>query len=56
MLLPFFPALKTIKSPVKNRFVPERTNHGRNRWKYTYCPVAGGNAAVVITPLHSFCS
>ena len=52
------PLLTTQKQliPMKNRFAPELTGHGKNRWKYIYCPVAGSNAAVIITGMHLLCS
>ena len=52
------PLLKTLKQLIlmKNRFAPELTRHGKNRWKYIYCPVAGSNAAVIIAGVHPFCS
>ena len=55
MLSPLFTALKQL-IPMKNRFAPELTGHGKNRWKYIYCPVAGSNAAVIITGMHPLCS
>ena len=56
MLIPFFPATKTIDTPMKNRFAPELLDHGKNRWKYIYCPATGSDAAIVTTRMHSLCS
>jgi hypothetical protein len=56
MLIPLLPALKTQAPPMKNRFAPELFDHGKNRWKYIYCPATGGNAAVITTRVHSLCS
>ncbi len=56
MLIPFFPALKTPAPPMKNRFGPEPFDHGKNRWKYIYCPAAGSNAVIVTTRVYSLCS
>lgn len=54
MLKPFFPASKTIEQPpMKNRFAPEQTEHGKNRCEYIYCPIAGSNAAIVIARRNS---
>lgn len=53
MLKPFFPASKTIQAPMKNRFDPELTEHGKNRCEYNYCAITGSNAAVVITRRYS---
>jgi hypothetical protein len=55
MLAPLFTTQKQL-IPMKNRFAPELTRYGKNRWKYIYCPVAGNNAAVIITGVHPFCS
>ena len=56
MLIPLFSALKTIEPPMKNRFAPELFDHGKNRWKYIYCPGGGGNAAGVTTRMPALCS
>lgn len=57
MLTPLFPLfpLKQL-TPMENRFAPELTGHGKNRWKYIYCSVTGSNAAVIIAGVYSFCS
>ena len=55
MLIPL-PALKTQGSPMKNRFGPELFDHGKNRWKYIYCPGTGSNAIVNTTRMHTLCS
>jgi len=55
MLIPFFPATKTFETPMKNRFGPELFDHGKNRWKYIYCPAAGSNVAIITTRMHSLC-
>lgn len=55
MLIPL-PALKTQGSPMKNRFGPELFDHGKNRWKYIYCPATGGNATIITTRVYSLCS
>lgn len=41
---------------MKNRFGPELLDHGRNRWKYIYYPVAGSNGIVVTACVHTLCS
>ena len=55
MLIPL-QALKTQAPPMKNRFGPELFDHGKNRWKYIYCPAAGSNAAMFTTRMHSICT
>ena len=56
MLIPFFPASKTNATPMKNRFGPELFDHGKNRWKFIYCPAAGRNAVIVTARLHPLCT
>ena len=55
MLIPFFPATKTIDTPMKNRFGPELFDHGKNRWKYIFCPAAGSNDIIITTRMYSLC-
>ena len=54
MLNIFFPVSKTVYTPMKNRFAPELTEHGKNRCEYNYFATAGSNAVVVITGGNSF--
>jgi hypothetical protein len=54
MLAPLFTTQKQL-IPMKNRFAPELIRHGKNRWKYIYCPLPGSNAAVITAGMHSFC-
>lgn len=56
MLIPFFPTSKTFDPPMKNRFAPELFDHGKNRWKFIYCPATGSNAPIITARMHSICS
>ena len=56
MLIPFFPSSKTVEPPMKNRFGPELFDHGKNRWKFIYCPAAGSDTAIVTTRMHFICT